>query len=73
MQKLKVQKELTHTKKSNQNTFIKIGNSVDRQSQLAWQTINEVDGRKSNSRAKLKASSHEERQQECKEHFKNLL
>ena len=45
----------------------------DRQYRLAWQTVNEVSGRKSTSRAKLKIASQEERLQKWKEHFKNLL
>ena len=45
----------------------------DRQSRIAWQTINEVSKRKSDARAKLKAVSQKERIQLWKEHFKNLL
>ena len=52
----------------------RIRNSVeDRQSQLAWPTVNEVNGRKSTSRAKLKAANQEERLHNWKEHVKNLL
>ena len=43
----------------------------DRQSRLAWQTVNEVIGKKSTSRVKLKAASQEERLQKRKEHFNN--
>ena len=61
------------------NTFIqdqinKIRHSVDdRQSRIAWQTVDELSGRKRASRAKLKAACQEERIQKWKEHFKNLL
>ena len=78
-QKLKkIQKELTQAKKEQleyiQCQIIKIRYSVeDRQSRLAWQTVNERSGRKGISSAKLKAASQEERRQKWKEHFKNLL
>ena len=45
----------------------------DRQSWLAWQTVNEVSRRKSTNRVKQKSSYQEERFQKWKEHFKNLL
>ena len=45
----------------------------DRQSQIAWQTVNKVNQRKSTSRTKLKAVSQEEQMHMWKEHFKNLL
>ena len=49
-------------------------NSVeDRQVRLAWQAVNEINGKKSLSRPKLKATSQEERLLKWKEHFKNLL
>ena len=44
----------------------------DKQSQIAWQTVNEVSKKISTSRAKLQAAS-QERIQMWKEHFKNLL
>jgi hypothetical protein len=40
---------------------------------MAWKTINEVSGRKSSNRAKLKASSQEERVKLWQNHFKDLL
>ena len=47
-------------------------NSVeDKQSQIVWQTVNEVSKRKCNLRAKLKAASQEEWIDMWKEHFKN--
>ena len=51
----------------------KIRNSVkDRQSQLVWQIVNEVSGRKITSIEKLNAISQEGRLQKWKEHFNNL-
>ena len=45
-----------------QNHIDKIRDSVeDRQSRIAWQTINEVSRRKSTAKAKLKAASQQER------------
>ena len=52
----------------------KIRDSVeDRQSRIAWQTINKVSRRKSTAKAKLKAASQQERVKLWKQHFKNLL
>ena len=45
----------------------------DRQSRIAWQTINEVSRRKSTAKAKLKAASQQERVKLWEQHFKNLL
>ena len=57
-----------------QNQIDKIRNSVeDRQSRMAWQTINEVSRRKSTAKAKLKAASQQERVKLWEEHLKNLL
>ena len=54
--------------------FLYIRDSVeDRQSRIAWQTINEVSGRKSTAKAKLKAASQQERVKLWEQHFKNLL
>ena len=56
-QKLKGQNELTDAYQKEQIEYIqghitKISNSVeDRQSQIAWQTVNEVSKRKSTSRS----------------------
>ena len=44
----------------------------DRQSRITWQTINEVSGRKSPAKAKLKAANQQERIKLWK-HFENLL
>ena len=52
----------------------KIRDSVeDRQSRIAWQTVNKVSRRKCTAKAKLKATSQEERIQLWKQHFENLL
>ena len=57
-----------------QNQIEKIRDSVeDRQSRIAWQTINEVSRRKSTAKAKLKAASQQERVKLWEQHFKNLL
>ena len=45
----------------------------DRQSRIAWQTINEVSRRKSTAKAKLKAASQQERVKLWEQYFKNLL
>ena len=45
----------------------------DRQSRIAWQTINEESRRKSTTKAKLKAASQQERIKLWKQHFENLL
>ena len=52
----------------------KIRDSVeDRQSRIAWQTINEVSRRKNTAEAKLKAANQQERIKLWKQHFENLL
>ena len=57
-----------------QNKIDKIRDSVeDRQSRIAWQTINEVSRRKSTAKAKLKAANQQERIKLWKQHFENLL
>ena len=45
----------------------------DRQSRIAWQTINELSRRKSTVKAKLKAANQQERIKLWKQHFENLL
>ena len=60
--------------KSIQNQINKIIDSVEvKQSRIAWQTVNEVSRRKSTAKAKLKATSQEERIHLWKQHFENLL
>ena len=57
-----------------QNQIDKIRNSVeDRQSRIAWQTINQVIRRKSTVKAKLNTANQQERIKLWKQHFKNLL
>ena len=57
-----------------QNQIDKIRDSVeDRQSRMAWQTINEVSRRKSTTKAKLTAGNQQERIKLWKQHFENLL
>ena len=57
-----------------QNQIDKIRDSVeDRQSRIAWQTINEESRRKSTAKAKLKAANQQERTKLWKQHFENLL
>ena len=45
----------------------------DRQSRIAWQTINEGSRRKSTTKAKLKAANQQERIKLWKQHFETLL
>ena len=45
----------------------------DRQSRIAWQTINEVSRRKNKAKAKLKAANQQERIKLWKQYFENLL
>ena len=53
-----------------QNQIDKIRDSVeDRQSRIAWQTINEVSRRNSTVKAKLKATSQQELIKLWKQHF----
>ena len=57
-----------------QNQIDKIRDSVeDRQSRIAWQTINEVSRRKNTTKAKLKAANQQERIKLWKQHIENLL
>ena len=57
-----------------QNQIDKIRDSVeDRQSRIAWQTINEVSRRKSTAKAILKAANQQERIKLRKQHFENQL
>ena len=57
-----------------QNQIDKIRDSVeDRQSRIAWQTINEVSRRKSTAKAILKATNQQENIKLWKKYFENLL
>ena len=44
----------------------------DKQSSIAWQTANEVTGRKKVHQIKLKVTSQQDRLGKCKGHFQNL-
>ena len=56
-----------------QNQIDKIRDSVeDRQSRIAWQTINEVSRRKNTAKAKQKAANQHKRIKLWKQHFENL-
>ena len=57
-----------------QNQIYKIKDTVeDRQSRIAWQTINKVSRRKSTAKAKLKAANQQEIIKLWKQHFENKL
>ena len=45
----------------------------DKQSRIAWQTINEVSRRKNTAIAKLKAANQQDRIKLWKQHFETLL
>jgi exonuclease III len=75
----KAQKDLAEIYNLEQRNYVltqidKIAHaSTNKQSSMAWQTVNEVSGRKTSSKSKLKASSEQERLFKWKEHFQNLL
>ena len=74
----KAEKELPNVYQKEQTEYIqnqinKTGESVeDWQSRIAWQTVNEMSRRRSIAKAKLKATSQEERIYLWKQHFENL-
>ena len=78
VQKLKTQNELTNVYLKEQTEYIQ--NQInknrdlaeDRQSRIAWQTVNKLSWGKSTARAKLKATSQGE-QIHLWKHFENLL
>ena len=47
--------------------------ATNQKSSHAWKAVNEISGRKNTTKAKLKASSQDERIKLWKEHFENLL
>ena len=62
------------TDRIHSNQIDMIRDSVeDRQSRIAWQTINEVSRRKITAKAELKAANQQERIKLWKQHFENLL
>ena len=75
----KSQNELANIYLKEQTEYIlnqtsKIGDLVeDRQSRIAWQTINKVSRRKSTAKAKLKATSQQNWMHLWKQYFENLL
>ena len=71
----KAQNKLANIYLKEQTEFLqKIRDSVeDRESRIAWQMVNKVSRMKSTAKAKLKATSQEERIQLWKQHFENLL
>ena len=72
-------KELRKTYEKEQSAYLQtkideIKSAADnKQSALAWNTVNEISGRKRSYKAKLKASDQEDRLHKWKEHFQNLL
>ena len=65
---------LKERKEDIQNQIDNVRDSVeDRQSRIAWQTINEVSRRKSTTKGKLKAANQQERIKLWKQHFEYLL
>ena len=65
---LKEQTEYIHNQIDNIKVWVE-----DRQSRIAWQTINEGRRRKSTTKAKLKAENWQERIKLWKQRFENLL
>ena len=63
---------MSNRNKSNQIDRIENA-SENKQSSLAWQTVNEITGRKKSTKAKIKASNQEERLKKWMNHFQNLL
>ena len=65
---------LNEQQKYIQSQIYRIENaSENKQSSLAWQTVNEITGRKKSTKAKIKASNQEERLKKWMNHFQNLL
>lgn len=50
-----------------------INATTNQKSSQAWKAVNEISGRKTTNRAKLRASSQDERLKLWKQHFENLL
>ena len=74
----RARKELKSTNEQEQQTYIKSkikdieDASANKQSSTAWQIVNEISGRKSTNKAKLKANSDEERVGIWQSHFQKL-
>ena len=57
-----------------QNRIDEITSTVtNKKSGTAWKTINEISGRKSTNKAKIKATDNQDRIQKWQDHFKELL
>ena len=57
-----------------QNRIDEITSTVtNKKSATAWKTINEISGRKSTNKAKIKATDNQDRIQKWQDHFKELL
>ena len=67
-------KYLNEQQKHIQSQIDRIENaSENKQSSLAWQTVNEITGRKKSIKAKIKTSNQEERLKKWMNHVQNLL
>ena len=65
---------LNEQQKYIQSQIYRIENaSENKQSSLAWQTVNEIAGRRKSTKTKIKASNQEERLKKWMNHFQNLL
>ena len=75
----KAQQDLADTYEVEQRNYIQnkietiAHSAANKQSSIAWQTINEISSRKSTNKSKLKASSQQERLNKWKDHLQNLL
>ena len=69
----KAQKDLSEICNLKQQIDKIAHSAANTQSSMVWQTVNEVSGRKTTSKSKLKASIEQERISLWKEHFRNLL
>ena len=75
----KAKRELQEAYELEQEKYIKekindISNYVEHQrSRIAWQTVNELTGRKGSNKGRIRAVSPEERVKKWKDHFSNLL
>ena len=75
----KAKRELDEAYHAEQETFVKekileIENvHLNRKARLAWDTVNEISGRKKTKKRQIRAESPDERVKLWKEHFQNLL
>ena len=47
--------------------------SINKRSRIAWETVNEISGRKTSNPSKIRAKDNSERLEKWKDHFSNLL